>query len=93
MITFQFSVSIRYHYGEGSFISRAYVLKIYRRFFVIIIFLIDGAVSHGIDMLRIISDCSAALATPKIKYFRGAGFAIQYANFLLLSEVSSLLAL
>ena len=49
--------------------------------------------SHGIDMLRIISDCSAALATPKIKYFRGAGFAIQYANFLLLSEVSSLLAL
>ena len=49
--------------------------------------------SHGIDMLRIISDRSAALATPKIKHFRGAGFAIQYANFLLLSEVGSLVAL
>ena len=55
-MTFQFSVSIRYHFGEGLFTSKAYVPKIYRVFFFnMIINIIDGAVSHGIDILRIIN--------------------------------------
>ena len=33
VITFWFSVSIRYHFGEGLFTSKAYVPKIFRVFF------------------------------------------------------------
>ena len=46
-----------------------------------------GAVSHGIDTLKIINDCSATKATPKINFVEPE-FTIQFANVLLLSEVS-----
>lgn len=47
-----------------------------------------GNMSHGIDTLKLISDCSTAKAMMKINFVK-LEFVIQFANFLPLSEVSS----